>query len=561
MLRVALAQINTTVGNLEGNYRKAVEYIGRAREIAADIVVFPEMTITGYPPEDLLYKDYFVRDNIRFLKELIKKTGNIAAIIGFVDKDQEGSLYNAAAIIHNKVLKGVYRKQNLPNYSVFDEKRYFVSGKDIPVFSFGENIIGISICEDIWIDGGPCHRQLEAGANILINISSSPYHIRKGQQREKLIKARARKNNTFICYANLVGGQDELIFDGASMIVDPKGRMIASGRYFEEDFIVADLMDDTKTRFKKQKHVRLINVPKKSVKDSRLFIRGKVENSLELVEEVYRALILGTRDYVQKNGFKKVVVGLSGGIDSSLVAVIAAHAIGQENVVGITMPSQFSSSGTLSDAKQLGKTLGIKIIEIPIKPVFDSYLQSLSFELGDRAFGIAQENLQARIRGNILMAFSNQYGWLVLTTGNKSEFAVGYCTLYGDMSGGFAVIKDVKKTQVYDIANFINEKYKNVIPLSVISRPPTAELRENQKDEDSLPPYDVLDPLLKSYVEEHRSIAQMAKTNDKDLIRKVVDMVDRSEYKRRQAPPGIKVSSRAFGKDWRLPVTNKYKEA
>ncbi len=557
MLRIALAQINTTVGDLEGNRQKITDYLVRGREMNADVVAFPELAVTGYPPEDLLFKKHFVDDNIKALKKIIPQTANITAIVGFADL-KNGELFNAAAIIHDKKLVGVYHKAALPNYGVFDEKRYFVPGDSNPIFSLNGIKVGVNVCEDIWLPHGPCEAQLKAGAQVLINISSSPYHFAKWKQREKVLKQWIKNNNIFVGYVNLVGGQDELVFDGGSVILDPKGRRVAVGKQFEEDFVVADIQPGkTKKTARKVKVVLVKDLPGH---DSRLPIKGKVEPYLEPNEEIFKALVVGTRDYIVKNGFKKVVIGLSGGIDSSLVAVIAKEAIGKENVIGITMPSRFSSAGTLSDAKQLAQNLGIRCLEAPIENIFKSYLESLEKDFAGQPPNIAEENLQARIRGTILMAFSNKFGWLVLTTGNKSEFAVGYCTLYGDMSGGFAVIKDVPKTRIYALAALVNKKWPGTIPESVIQRAPSAELRENQKDQDSLPPYEVLDPILQSYVEEHKGWADLMKHyHDKKTVEDVMRMVDYSEYKRRQAPPGVKITARAFGKDWRLPITNKYK--
>ena len=542
MLRIALAQINPTVGDLPGNRQKIAEYIQCAHAKDADIVVFPELAVCGYPPEDLLYKDHFVRDNILSLRSLIKEVRGIAAVIGFVDADKDKNLYNAAAFIDNGKFKGVYRKEELPNYGVFDEKRYFHPGKNNKIFSAAGCPVGINICEDIWVDRGVCQRQARQGARLLINISSSPYDVEKLEKRQRLLKKRARETKAFICYANLIGGQDELVFDGGSMVVDPRGRIIAFGRQFEEDLIVAD-----------------VDVGKRREKQG---VEKHISESSTSLERIYKAIVLGTRDYIFKNGFKEVLIGLSGGVDSSLVAAIAVDAVGKEHVAGVSMPSQFNAPETKTDAGKLAKNLGMKFLEIPIEELFKAYLAQMENTFGKHAFGLAEENLQARIRGTILMTLSNRWGSLVLTTGNKSEVGVGYCTLYGDMSGGFAVIKGVPKTTVYDLARLVNAKAgKELIPQSVIDRAPTAELKENQKDQDSLPEYDVLDDMLREYVEEHRSLAYMARKNDKELVKKVIAMVDRNEYKRRQAPPGIKITPRAFGKDWRLPITNKYRES
>jgi NAD+ synthase (glutamine-hydrolysing) len=557
-LRIALAQINTIVGDISGNQKKIAQYIGKAKANEADVVTFPELAITGYPPEDLLYKDNFVKDNLRALQALAKSVKDIIAIVGFVDMDKNKKLFNAAAIISGGRVKGVFHKKDLPNYGVFDEKRYFKEGNTPHVYSLGKLTLGVNICEDIWNDQGMHRWEAQAGADVLINISSSPYDLSKLERRKKLLTTRARQNKAFICYTNLVGGQDELVFDGASMIVDPQGKIIANARQFEEDLLVADL-EIKKTKPRKTKSVVSLS---SSVKPKQEPVSRQLSPWLSQTERIYKALVLGTRDYVEKNGFKKVVVGLSGGVDSALVATIAVEALGKDQVIGISMPSRFSSAGTQSDAKQIAKNLGIKFLEIPIEPVFVSFNEVLQPHFGGLPFNIAEENLQARIRGTILMAFSNKFGWLVLTTGNKSEIAVGYCTLYGDMSGGFAVIKDVPKTKVYEIAELINAQGGEVIPKSIIERAPTAELRENQCDQDSLPPYPVLDQLLKAYVEEHRSVGNLAKLNsDKELIQKVIGMIDRSEYKRRQAPPGVKITPRAFGKDWRLPITNRYKNS
>ncbi len=543
MLRIALAQINPTVGDLKGNTRKVLEYARRARSMNTDLVVFPELALCGYPPEDLLYKEHFVEENIKNLRSLVRQIQGIAAVVGFVDRDKEGKIYNAAAFIDNGRLRGVYRKEQLPNYGVFDERRYFEPGKGNGCFAWKGIRLGVNICEDIWTDPGPWQRQARSGAKFLINISSSPYDMGKLAQRIRLLKKRAQQTGAHICYTNLVGGQDELVFDGGSFIVDPKGRVIVSGNQFEEDLIVTDLDIGKNARPGRER------LPAhRAVSHSRL-------------ERVYKALVLGTRDYMRKNNFQDVLLGLSGGIDSSLVATIAADAIGAGNVTGVSMPSRFNSSGTKTDAQRLARNLGIKFLEIPIEAVFKKYLKELKKVLKG-PFGLAEENLQARIRGDILMTLSNKYGSLVLTTGNKSEVGVGYCTLYGDMSGGFAVIKDVPKTLVYELARWRNEQQKRgFIPLSVLRRAPSAELRPHQKDQDTLPSYDILDQMLKEYVEEHRSLAYMSRRHNREAVKRVIAMVDRNEYKRRQAPPGIKITPRAFGKDWRLPITNKYRES
>ena len=557
MLRIALAQINPTVGDLPGNRQKIAEYIQRARDQKADLVVFSELAVCGYPPEDLLLKEHFVRDNVKSLQALTSETKGIAVVVGFVDIDNKKRLYNAAAVIADGRLKGVYHKKELPNYGVFDEKRYFTPGDDNIVFVLGGHVFGVTICEDIWIEGSVYQKQVKSGADLLINISSSPYDVGKLKKRQELLRKRARQTRAFICYTNLVGGQDELVFDGGSMILDPRGKTLAFGKPFEEDLVVADV--PVKLKKKTSKAVVLSKGVFRKISTP---LAAQIAPEGTDPERIYRALVLGTRDYMRKNKFRDCLIGLSGGIDSSLVAAIAVDAIGKGNVIGVSMPSRFTSTGTRSDARSLAQNLGIKFHEISIERMFEAYLGQLKEIFGEQPFGMAEENLQARIRGTILMTLSNRWGSLVLTTGNKSEVGVGYCTLYGDMSGGFAVIKDVPKTTVYQLSRLVNKKAgKDVISQSVLERPPTAELRENQKDQDSLPPYDILDGILREYVEEHQSLAHMTRKNDKELVKKVIAMVDYSEYKRRQGPPGIKITPRAFGKDWRLPITNKYRES
>lgn len=560
-IRIALAQINPTLGDLKGNAQKILDFIGRAKKVKADIVTFPELSICGYPPEDLLLKERFIKDNLKILEFIKKNISGIIAIIGFVSEDENGNIYNSAAIIKDKKLRGIYRKIELPNYGVFDEKRYFKSGKDVPVFILNGVIFGVNICEDIWKENGVAKVQSDKGAKIIINISSSPYHTGKVNLRKNILLERVKEIKTYVCYNNLVGGQDELVFDGASLVLDPEGNEIARGKQFEEDLVVADLAveAETKDEFRDKDYINL-----GKLNDNELpALEIKIPRKLDPLEEIYKALVLGTRDYVKKNGFEKVIIGLSGGIDSSLTAVIACDALGKENVIGISMPSRYSSEGTQRDAEILAKNLGIKFTRVYIDKIFSSYLDSLEKEFQGLRPDVTEENIQARIRGNILMALSNKFGYLVLTTGNKSEVSCGYCTLYGDMAGGFNVLKDVFKTLVYKLTIFRNEKGKNnLIPESIIKRPPTAELRPDQKDEDTLPPYSILDGILKKYVEEGKSYREILQDGEFDpqLVRKVIQMVDKNEYKRRQAPPGIKITPRAFGKDWRFPITNKYKE-
>ena len=561
MLRIAIAQINATVGDLSGNQKKILEYLQKAKMLKSDMVVFPELALTGYPPEDLLHKEHFVRDNLRVLKKISAQVKDIVMVVGFVDIDRNKNLYNAAAIIAKGKIRGVYHKHDLPNYGVFDEKRYFSEGNQHPLFLFNDICFGVNICEDIWQDEGIYLSQAQSGASLLINISSSPYDYEKLERRERLLSNRAKESKAYICYANLVGGQDELVFDGGSFVVSPRGRILARAEQFNEDMLVVDLPIDDE-RKKRRDSKQFIQLPTDGELIGRIVAHKNIMPRMTQDERIFEALTLGTRDYVWKNGFKKVVIGLSGGIDSSLVAVIAREAVGCENVIGITMPSPFSSPETRRDAQALAENLGIEFKEIAIKEIYDVYLKSLASGFTGLPSNVAEENLQARVRGNILMAFSNKFGWLLLTTGNKSEIAVGYCTLYGDMSGGFAVIKDLPKGKVYEISRLANDIVGPVIPESVFDRPPSAELRPNQKDQDSLPPYEVLDKILKMYVEDHRSYAAIVrKFGNPQIVKDVIAMVDRSEYKRRQAPPGIKITPRAFGKDWRLPMTNKYREA
>jgi NAD+ synthase (glutamine-hydrolysing) len=576
IFRIALAQINPTVGDLKGNCKKIENFISRAKKFKADIVTFPELSICGYPPEDLLLKDYFIKDNIKALNSLAKKVSGIIALIGFVNRDKKGDLYNAAALIQNKKLKGICHKIELPNYSVFDEKRYFQPGKSPSLFALNKIIFGVNICEDLWQPKGVAKFQSKKGAKIIINISASPYYAGKKDLKNKILIERAKETKAYICYNNLIGGQDELVFDGAGIMLNPKGEKIAEAKQFEEDLIIADItidrMQNAKCKMQKyskskniqnskskiQKCIKLKDI-KQTKKPSLIYRKYK---NLSDIEEICNALILGTRDYIKKNSFKKAVIGLSGGIDSALTAAIACEAIGKDNVIGISMPSKYSSKETQSDAKLLADRLNIKLITVPINTVFNAYLSILEKEFTGLNQDVTEENLQARIRGNILMAFSNKFGWLVLTTGNKSETSVGYCTLYGDMVGGFAVIKDVPKTIVYKLARFVNQKNNKVIPESIIERAPSAELKENQKDQDSLPPYSVLDTILKEYIEKGKSFKEIilsTKFNSKTL-KDVIHKIDSNEYKRRQSPPGIKITPKAFGKDRRLPITNKYRD-
>ncbi len=573
-LRLGMAQINTTVGDFPGNQRKILKAIEEAKAAGADLLTFPELAVCGYPPEDLLFKPQFIAENLKSLDKIIEASTGIALVVGFVDAGQD--IFNAAAVIHDGRLVHAYHKTYLPNYGVFDENRYFRAGDQSPTYSFSGIKIGVNICEDIWYESGPATMQAYAGADVIINISASPYHLDKARFRERMIAARAADNVAIIAFNNLVGGQDELVFDGNSLVVDEKGQLIARGKQFQEDLILTDLdiesvfrarlHDPRRRKIKRQrrepsqeqKEPDAILITEAPLKTDKPPISPRRIETADSIAEVYEALVLGTRDYVRKNGYKKVLIGLSGGIDSTLVAVIAADALGKSNVVCVAMPSRYSSPGSLADAALLSKNLGIQMLQIPIEQVFKAYLETLSDSFKGTEPGIAEENIQARIRGNFLMALSNKFGWIVLTTGNKSEYATGYTTLYGDMAGGFAVIKDVPKTMVYKLAAYRNEKAgMKLIPDTIFEKPPSAELRPDQKDSDSLPPYEVLDPILTAYVEEDKSIEQIVAAGcDEKIVRRAARLVDMSEYKRRQAPPGVKITPRAFGRDRRLPITN-----
>ena len=570
-LRIALAQINATVGDLSGNRQKIVKGLKKARKSGAHLVAFPELAITGYPPEDLLLKPDFVESAQGILTELAPETKGLVAVVGCLWVEDD--LYNGAAVLANGQLIGVYAKHFLPNYGVFDENRYFQAGRNNPVFRLDNVVIGISICEDIWYPNGPPQAQAaQGGAQILINISSSPYFQGKGQDRERMLSTRAADNRAYLAYCNLVGGQDELIFDGQSTIFDPQGEMIARAGQFTEDLLIADLdlkevlrwrlFDPRRRKEAKEEgaSIQEIKIPKILRPKKLKPITPQKAASLSREAEVYQALVLGTGDYCRKNGFGKVVVGLSGGIDSSLTAAVAADALGANQVYGIAMPTRYSSGHSLEDAERLSKNLGIHFLNIPIEKVFQSYLEILKPHFKKMPEDLTEENLQPRIRGTLLMALSNKFGWLVLTTGNKSEVGVGYSTLYGDTAGGFAVLKDVPKTLVYDLSLYLNQRQgREIIPQRVLDKPPSAELRPDQKDSDSLPLYEKLDPILSAYVEESCSVDEIVNRGfDRGMVQQVIRMVDRNEYKRRQSPPGIKITSRAFGKDWRLPITNRY---
>lgn len=552
-LRIALVQMNAIVGDMEGNAERVRAGIREAREIGADIAVFPELCLTGYPPEDLLFRPSFLKAAETGVRRLARETDGIAAVVGFPEDAAEG-LFNAAAILADRRVVSAYRKVHLPNYGVFDEKRYFVSGKSAPVHSIRGIPFGVLVCEDIWIADGPGREMARRGARVLLVLNSSPYHAGKVREREKMLVARAKAYKAWIVYVNLVGGQDEMVFDGQSLVVSPGGRTIARGHAFREEIITVDLpVSERKVR-------GAVPVPFRPAAFRPPVPAPPKAEYLPIEDEVFDALVCGTRDYVEKNRFPGVVIGLSGGIDSSLVAAVAVRALGPERVTGVLMPSIYTSNASAEDATALALALQIKTLTVPIWPAVEVYMWALKEAFSGRAADVTEENIQARVRGNILMALSNKFGRLVLTTGNKSEMAVGYATLYGDMAGGFAVIKDVPKTLVYRICRRINETAgREVIPARVLTKAPTAELKPNQTDQDTLPPYEVLDPILEMYVENDRSVAEIARKGfDPETVRKVARMVDRSEYKRRQAPPGIKITPRAFGRDRRMPITNRF---
>lgn len=595
-LRLALAQFNPTVGDIAGNTTRIIEQIDEARAARADLVAFPELAVTGYPPEDLLFKPSFLADSMAAVQRIADSTRGIAAIVGSpgVLVGQTGAstkdVANAAAIINDGRVLDWYHKMYLPNYGVFDEDRYFRRGAECPVYIINGVPVGVGICEDIWHPIGPIAVQRDAGAEVIVNINASPFHAGKAGQRERMISTRAADHGVFVAYLNTVGGQDELVFDGASIICAPDGAIIARGPAFEDRLIVADLDVDTVFRQRlRDPRARKENPPLLSpelltrlgparvtrVSDHRLSDRKQSAapplcRPLDETEEVYQALVVGTRDYVRKSGFGRTLVGLSGGIDSALTATVAVDALGAENVVGVTMPSRYSSAGSVADSQELADNLGISLWRIPIEPAHLAFTEMLADHFAGTEANVAEENVQARIRGNALMTISNKFGWLVLTTGNKSELAMGYATLYGDMAGGFAVLKDVPKTLVYELCRWRNARThpdssgnpRPLIPQAALDKPPSAELRPNQTDQDTLPPYDLLDPIIKAYVEDDYDYAEMvAMGHHPDWVRQVMTAVDRNEYKRRQAPPGVKITPRAFGKDRRLPIVNRYRPA
>ena len=576
MFRLALAQINTTVGDIPGNTAIMLDFIQQARDAHADLVAFPELATTGYPPEDLLFKPSFLRENVAAMDKIVAAAGDTAVIVGYVQLGAD--IFNAAALGYDGKLVDSYQKMYLPNYGVFDEDRYFRRGDTCPVYMINGVGVGVNICEDIWYPVGPIGVQRDAGAELILNINASPFHVGKRAYREKMIATRAADNELFVAYLNAVGGQDELVFDGASLVFDMNGDLIARGPAFKESLVIVDLdieavfrtrLRDPRPRKENPTILREIGTPKVvQVSDCQPQERPPLTPAehdplMEEVEEVYHALVLGTADYLRKSGFAKVLVGLSGGVDSALTATVATDALGPDNVLGISMPSRYSSEGSISDSRELADNLGIDLWNVPMDLAHGAFEDMLEpFFKGSEA-NVAEENVQARIRGNILMTISNKFGWLVLTTGNKSEMAMGYATLYGDMAGGFGVIKDVPKTMVYQLCQWRNQHGEPhpVIPQAIINKSPSAELKEGQLDQDTLPPYEVLDPVIKAYVEEDCGYQDMVALGfDPQVVRQVISAVDRNEYKRRQAPPGVKITPRAFGKDRRLPIVNRYRQ-
>ncbi len=581
LIRLALGQFNSTVGDVGGNTDRMLDLISKAQNEKADIIAFPELAITGYPPEDLLFKKQFLLDSRQHLQRLVEASKEIAIVVGtpeFLESESRnletkgyqgqlnGHIYNSAVLAFNGRIINTYHKILLPNYGVFDEQRYFSKGTECPIFTINNVKIGVNICEDIWHETGPTSIQRAHGAELIVNINASPFHLGKGSERYSMLKKRALENRLFICYVNAIGGQDELVFDGQSIVIDPNGQIAARAPQFSESLLLADIDADEANPFHQDFEDFAAKPSFYFVSDQSRKAKRPLAPSIALeldpLEEALQALILGTRDYVTKTGFNKAVIGLSGGIDSALTAVIAVKALGASNVTALFMPSQYTSDQSFNDAHELSENLGIRMITLPINEVFSAYTQTLAEEFKHTQSDTTEENLQARIRGNLLMATSNKFNWIVLTTGNKSEMATGYATLYGDMAGGFAVIKDASKTLVKNISIHINATHRNeIIPNAIITRPPTAELRHDQKDEDSLPPYDELDQIITSYVEEDQSMVDMAsKGMSRESIDLAVNLVDKSEYKRRQAPPGVKITKRNFGRDRRLPIANRYRQ-
>jgi len=570
-MRLALAQIDTTVGDLEGNRERILSGLKEAKEAAADIALFPELAITGYPPEDLLLRPSFIRAAERSLDEVAREARGIVALVGTPHLERD--LYNACAVCAGGEVKAIYRKRFLPNYGVFDEHRYFAPGRDLFLLEHGDVLIGPTVCEDIWQPGPPATDLALAGAQMIVNISASPFHVGKEREREQMLQTRARDNVCFVAFVNAVGAQDELVFDGHSVVLDDEGEVLARAPGFEEALLVVDVepqeavgrrLRDVRRRSLESEREAAPDAPVVHVgspRGPREPVTADVVPMLDDLEQMRLALELGLRDYSDKNGFREIVVSVSGGIDSALTAAIACEALGAERVHCVSMPSQFSSEGTRRDARRLAEALGADFLELPIEPIVETFLETLAEPFRGREPDLTEENLQARVRAVVLMALSNKFGWLVVAAGNKSELSVGYATLYGDMAGGFALLKDVYKTDVFRLARYLNERAgREVIPASIIERAPSAELRADQLDEDSLPPYAELDRVLEAYVELDQSREDLTSDGfDPEVVDRALAMIDRAEYKRRQAPPGVKLRPKAFGRDWRLPITNRWR--
>jgi NAD+ synthase (glutamine-hydrolysing) len=572
-VRLALAQINPVVGDLEGNRELIIERLSEARSNSADLVVFPELAVTGYPPEDLLLRPGFIRAAEESVERIALETRATTVLVGAPHFERD--LYNACYVLSGGEVKAIYRKRFLPNYGVFDEDRYFAPGRDLVLLEHGKTLIGPTVCEDMWQPGPPATDLALAGAELLVNISASPFYIRRDREREEMFVTRARDNSCFVAFCNAVGGQDELIFDGHSVVIDDEGKVIARAPGFEEALLFADIepqevigrrLRDVRRRALARERetvppVDIIHVGSRGPSQNGSKITVEVAPFVDELEQMRGALELGLRDYVRKNGFRDVVVGVSGGIDSAVTAALAVEALGRDRVHCVSMPSRYSSEETQSDARRLAESLGCPFREIPIGTIVDAFGGALAGAFEGREPDLAEENIQARARGVLLMALSNKFGWMLVATGNKSELSVGYATLYGDMAGGFALLKDVYKTDVFRLARYLNERAgRELVPPSIIERAPSAELRDNQLDEDSLPPYPKLDEVLEQYVEHDRTLEELSADGfDRDVVERAVSMVDRAEYKRRQAPPGVKIHPKAFGRDRRTPITNRWR--